>query len=217
MNYLAHLRLAGTSDDDRLGQFLGDFVKGSLNSHRDRYRPAILRGIQAHRAIDTFTDQHPLHRQSRQRLSPEYRRLSSVIIDISYDHFLSQHWHRYSSEPLPMFIDRAYQILLTHYAILPDRLQRVLPTLIQQDWLSTYSTVAGLGLTFQRVSRRLKYDLPLQAAHYAVLQAYDALEQDFLEFFPLLLAYATQFEQSAVAAIAPVNHGSKMNYRGSIV
>jgi len=203
MNYLAHLRLAGTSDDDRLGQLLGDFVKGSLNSHRDRYSPGILNGIQAHRAIDSFTDQHRLHRQSRQRLPADYRRLSGIIIDICYDHFLSQHWHHYSSEPLPLFIDRAYQTLLNHYTILPVRLQRALPIMIQQDWLSTYNTVAGLGLTFHRVSRRLKYESPLQTAHYAILQVYDALERDFLEFFPSLIAYADQLRSQGEWLPAP--------------
>jgi acyl carrier protein phosphodiesterase len=196
MNYLAHLRLAGASDDARIGQFLGDFVKGSLSRYGDRYRPSILRGIQAHRAIDCFTDCHPLHRQSRLRLPPAYRRLSGIIIDIGYDHFLSQHWHRYSSEPLPVFIDRAYQTLLAHQSILPDRLQRALPLIIQQNWLSTNYTVAGLGVTFQRVARRLSHPLPLQTAHYALLQIYDALEQDFLQFFPTLLVYAAKWERS---------------------
>ena len=89
MNYLAHLYLAGESDDSRLGNILGDFVKGNAAG---RYPPAILRGIMMHRKVDRFADHHPQSRSARQLISPARRRFAGVIVDICYDHFLSVHW-----------------------------------------------------------------------------------------------------------------------------
>ena len=64
MNYLAHLYLAEQTSEGLLGSLLGDFVKGRLES---RFPEAVRRGIVLHRAIDTFTDAHPLHLESRNR------------------------------------------------------------------------------------------------------------------------------------------------------
>ena len=58
MNYLAHLLLAEPSREGLLGSLLGDFVKGPLG---DRYPEQLRRGIVLHRAIDSFTDAHPMH------------------------------------------------------------------------------------------------------------------------------------------------------------
>ena len=77
MNYLAHLYLAEQSSEGLLGSLLGDFVKGRLD---DRYPETVRRGIALHRAIDSFTDAHPLHRESRNRIGGERRRYAGIII-----------------------------------------------------------------------------------------------------------------------------------------
>ena len=71
MNYLAHFRLAEQSSEGLLGSLLGDFVKGRLEN---RFPETVGRGIALHRAIDSFTDAHPLHLESRNRIGGERRR-----------------------------------------------------------------------------------------------------------------------------------------------
>lgn len=190
MNYLAHLRLAGRSPDIQLGNLLGDFVKGSLSAHATHYSPAIVQGLQMHREIDVFTDQHPIWRRSRHRISPTYQRFGGIFVDIFYDHFLAHHWSAFSTGSLDDFIADAYRLLQANHFLLPAHLQPVLPRLIAEDWLGTNQTIAGVGLTLGRVGRRLKRHCDLAVGQTELAQHYAELEADFLEFFPLLLSYA---------------------------
>ena len=57
MNYLAHTFLSGDSDQVRIGNFIGDYVKGSDFNF---YPEGIKKGIILHRHIDYFTDNHPV-------------------------------------------------------------------------------------------------------------------------------------------------------------
>ena len=55
MNYIAHIYLAEHTQTSKLGNFLGDFVKGpDLSS----LPVEIQTGIKFHRAIDSYTDSH---------------------------------------------------------------------------------------------------------------------------------------------------------------
>jgi len=56
MNYLAHCYLSGKNEDLLLGNFMTDFLQ---KKEERNYKDIVLLGIQLHRAIDTFTDQHP--------------------------------------------------------------------------------------------------------------------------------------------------------------
>jgi hypothetical protein len=78
MNYLIHFLLAGGDDELRLGNLLGDYVKGRVERFEqpgvtDRRRTS----IQVHRTIVTFSDRHPAVHRSKKILSAEYGRLSA--------------------------------------------------------------------------------------------------------------------------------------------
>ncbi len=87
MNYLAHFLLSGESTSILVGNFIGDLVRGNQFSTLD---PAIQRGIMLHRAIDRFTDAHPVVRRSKQRAQAVTGRYASVVIDVFYDHFMAR-------------------------------------------------------------------------------------------------------------------------------
>jgi len=53
MNFLAHLYLSGDNKEVRLGNFIGDAVKGNS---LDRFPEMIRAGIWLHREIDSYTD-----------------------------------------------------------------------------------------------------------------------------------------------------------------
>src|SRR5258708_857949 len=101
MNFLAHVYLSGDHSKVLVGNFIGDFVKGKYL--RDRYEPEIAKGIELHRAIDYFTDLHPIVRQSKNRLRPKYNHYSGIIVDIFYDHFLAANWNQDSEVTLPEY------------------------------------------------------------------------------------------------------------------
>jgi acyl carrier protein phosphodiesterase len=49
----------------------------------------IQNGITLHRAIDTFTDAHPVFREST-KVTFRYHHYAGVIVDVFYDHFLAK-------------------------------------------------------------------------------------------------------------------------------
>ena len=69
-----------------IGNFIADGIKGKKYLE---YPAAIQKGILLHRAIDSYTDSHPVVRQSSKRLHANYGHYSGVIVDILYDHFLA--------------------------------------------------------------------------------------------------------------------------------
>ena len=102
MNFLAHIYLSGDNDLIKIGNFMADGIRGK---QYENYPLEIQKGIILHRAIDTFTDAHPIFRQSTKRLHNNYHHYAGVIVDILYDHFLAKNWNKYSDEKLEDFVD----------------------------------------------------------------------------------------------------------------
>jgi acyl carrier protein phosphodiesterase len=186
MNYLAHIFLAADSPESRLGNLLGDFRKGldlaTLPS-------AIVDGIQQHQRVDIFTDTHPIVRQAKLLVQVDRRRFAGIFLDVFYDHYLSVHWSQYSPVPLRLFIDRFYDILISHQTLLPEPLQRSIPYIIDQDWLGCYGTTDGIALTLRRMSKRMRRTNPMADGILDLLEHYEAFDRSFLEFFPDLINY----------------------------
>ena len=100
MNHLAHLYLSQTNVDLMVGNFIADRVKGKdlLN-----YSESVQKGIEMHRAIDTFTDEHAVVMKSKKRLFPVYHKYAAVIVDMFYDHILAKNWEEYSPISLKLY------------------------------------------------------------------------------------------------------------------
>ncbi|MGE5657998.1 MAG: ACP phosphodiesterase [Actinomycetota bacterium] len=194
MNYLAHLFLAEKTAESRLGNLLGDFVKGNLESWQLHYSPEIIKGIKIHRQVDQFTDEHRIYIRSKRRISPINKVYSGIIIDIFYDHFLAKNWSFFSEENLQDFIKNIYGILKDNQPLLPVKLQQVLPRLMTEDWLNSYQTIEGIYLTLLRLSRRLKRENNLALALHDLVNHYQELEADFLTFFPEAIEYVERIQ-----------------------
>lgn len=189
MNFLAHLHLAEPTPESRLGNLLGDFVKGRPD---DRFSPAIWEGIMLHRRVDVFTDRHPDWKRSRERLRPELRRFAGIVIDVFYDHFLARHWGAFSTggESLDGFVSDCYATFERHRDWLPEETAAVVARMARQDWLRSYGEMAGIGRALDRLSRRSRR-LKILKGSVAELEAnYAAMEADFLAFYPDLRAFA---------------------------
>ena len=181
MNYLAHLLLAEQDPHGWLGALMGDFVKGAI----DPGLPAgIRRGIALHRRIDTFTDAHPVHRASRNRIVGARRRYAGIIVDLCYDHFLAIGWARHAALPLDEFTALVYGALARHRALLPPGLARVAPRMAAQDWLGSYRHLDAAGAALDGIATRSPRTAPLAGAIEDVRSRYRELEEDFEAFFP---------------------------------
>ena len=187
MNHLAHLALAGDDALERLGNLAGDFVKGTRESLAADVHPALLRGIEAHREIDRATDQHPVVRRAIDRL-PRRRLVNAITVDVLFDHFLHRHWNRFYDLAVSEFIAACYGELRAHRPLLPPRLQQAAPRMIEADWLNRTRTLAGVSAVIDRIARRLRQPQILLGAGAEVAEHADALEADFLAFYPDLIA-----------------------------
>lgn len=187
MNYLAHLYFAENSTESRLGVIMADFVKGPLGACP--YSPAIVEGIENHRMVDRFADGHPAVQASKRLVSPERRRFAGIIVDMCHDHFLAMHWNRYADLELSAFIERAYAALRGYQGTLPERLERMLHYMIEQDWLRSYRTTAGIGRALDGISSRIKRENTLRGGVEELERNYQALETHFLRFFPELIQH----------------------------
>lgn len=197
MNFLFHMLLSGTDDQLLLGNFMGDFVKGSL---QDRFAPRVRDGVQLHRRIDSYAEQHPLFRQSRHRLAPEYGLYRGVMVDLFYDYFLVNSWHAWSAEPFDRFLVRTRGVVEDNRAQLPVAMQPLVPVIFE-ELLPSYATVEGIGQALSRMSRRISRPNPLQGCEAELSRHHQALQSDFLAFTPDLCRFAADKD------LLPVNTG----------
>lgn len=183
MNYLAHAFLSGNDRDVLVGNFLADAAKGQTQ----HYTPGIRRGIKLHRIIDHFTDQHPIAQISRVRLQPKYHKYAGVIVDMFYDHFLARSWGEYSSITLEAFAVYTYEEVLKSFAILPIKLQRMLPYMIAYNWLVSYSDTEKLRRFFTGLSKRTKFYSGMEHCVDDLEKDYLLYQKEFVLFFPDLV------------------------------
>lgn len=193
MNYLAHVFLAEDNYESRVGNFLGDFVKGRLKT---QYSPGILKGIKTHRKVDVFTDSHEIIKNSRRFVSPERRRWAGVILDIIFDHFLSKHWSEFSNVDLDDFISRFYNDLRKFNNSEYNNLDFDFEKIVRKDWISKYRDIEGLEFVFMRLSKRVRVDNPLEGSQHELLDNYTELEENFLIFFPELIEYVEEVRET---------------------
>jgi len=189
MNFLAHIYLSGENELVTIGNFVADGVRG--NKYK-LYLAEIQAGIVLHREIDTFTDAHPIFRQSTKRLHKPYGHYSGVIVDIFYDHFLAKNWNSYSDVTLADYIDDFYKSLNNSIDILPDRFKRITPIMIEGNWLLSYATIDGIQLVLNGMNRRTKGRSKMNEATKELKEHYKVFEEDFTVFFKELIEYSTE-------------------------
>ncbi|MCB1871907.1 MAG: DUF479 domain-containing protein [Gammaproteobacteria bacterium] len=195
MNYLAHLFLGGDEPQRRLGSLIADFTRGRMETLAKHYPEKVLQGISVHRQVDLFTDRHEGVSCSKRRFSPLRRRYAGIIIDVLHDHYLSRHWEKYSDKSRELFIADAYQLLLDYWQYLPERMRKVAPLMIEQDWLGSYHHIDAIGAVYERMSRRLRRPNTLAGTLKEVQMHYTELERDFETFFPDILAHADRINK----------------------
>lgn len=185
MNFLAHAFLSGNDEHLLIGNFIADFVKGK--AALARFDERIQRGIALHRAIDAFTDLHPIVSKSKNRLRPKYRHYSGVIIDVFYDHFLAKNWADYHPKLLSDFAFETYAVIMNHTNVLPENVKYFFPYMVRENWFMRYTTPEGINLSLTGMSRRTPYESKMDEATVELVRYYGEFEEEFRGFFPLLV------------------------------
>ncbi|MNV63317.1 Acyl carrier protein phosphodiesterase [compost metagenome] len=189
MNYLAHLHLGGQRPGQLLGSLYGDFVKGRLQG---QFAPEIEGAIQLHRSIDVFTDRHPQVDVALSRFSLTRRRYAGIVLDVFFDHCLARDWRLYADRPLELFTSDVYRVLSSERQ-LPERLAKIAPHMVANDWLGSYQEFEVLEQVLRGISRRLTRPEELAAAMQELRRLYEPLSEDFRLFYPQLQDFARNY------------------------
>ncbi|WP_335974975.1 acyl carrier protein phosphodiesterase [Gaetbulibacter jejuensis] len=189
MNFLAHIYLSGDNEFVTIGNFIADGIRGK--SYK-KFPIDVQIGILLHREIDTYTDAHPIVRQSTKRLHKNYSHYSGVIVDILYDHFLAKNWKDYSNVPLEVYVEQFYDSLEANFEMLPNRTQRMLPHMIADNWLLSYAKIEGIQRVLDGMNRRTKNISGMNTATNELKQYYAEFESEFTSFFEELRAFTKQ-------------------------
>ena len=113
MNYLAHAYRSFHLPDILVGNMISDFVKGKK---KYEYSEGILKGIDLHRSIDTFTDEHEATKQA-------------ILADIKTDFDQATG----AIVLLPRDAKKAVKTALLYYEALYRQLEHTPATKLQQE------------------------------------------------------------------------------------
>jgi acyl carrier protein phosphodiesterase len=170
----------------KVGNFIGDWIKG--NDYKN-YPADIQKGILMHRSIDSFTDNHPIARLSKNRLNDDYHKYSGIIIDIFYDHFLACNWKKYSDIELVDFTKELNNCLMANMNFLPKELHDFIPSFMRRRWLESYATLKGIEKVLQGMSRHTSLPDKTTNAIDILKTHYESLKEEFFMYFPQLVAH----------------------------
>jgi acyl carrier protein phosphodiesterase len=186
MNYLAHCYLSFSKPELIIGNFIADSIQGN---RFEGLTEGIIKGINLHRKIDSFTDDHPIYLTSKHRFSKDFGKYSGVLMDMIYDHFLAKNFAHYSQISLQEYCSDLYKFLHTQHAILPEPAKRFYGYMTEHNVLFNYSSIQGIELVLTHLSHRIRHRYQLNEAIPLLLKQYDEIEEEFFIFFDELKAY----------------------------
>lgn len=195
MNYLAHAYLSFHQPSLITGNLIADFVKGKQQLLQ--YEPGIQQGIRIHRAIDTFTDQHPVTGTAKQFFRQACGLYSGVFTDLVYDHFLATDSSRFTEDSLYAFAAEVYEGIAKQESTLPPGFMRMFTYMRQYNWLYNYRNNDGMERAFRGITQRAKYLETSPAVIFAVfIEHYEALRTCYEAFFPALQTHVENLLQT---------------------
>jgi acyl carrier protein phosphodiesterase len=187
MNFLAHSYLSFQQPEILIGNMISDFVKGRKKFD---YSAAIQKGIQLHRDIDTFTDDHPASKEAKLFLKPAVGLYSGAFIDVVYDHFLALDQQQFMQADLQEHCINTYKVLNENNHALPAKFQLMLPYMTSQNWLFNYQHLWGIENSFGGVARRAIYLNSSSEVFELFKDNYNELQKCYNEFFPQVKTFA---------------------------
>jgi acyl carrier protein phosphodiesterase len=187
LNFLAHCLLSFDNEALLLGNFIADDIKGK--KYQD-FPIDIQKGILLHREIDTFTDSHPLVKETKILFRPVFDKFSGPLVDIFYDHLLAIHWNQYSDTPLRTFTDWAYNSLQKNIILIPEESRYFLDYVHQHDILFAYKEKKAIIQVLNGMTERYHSPYILSNGYPIFEENREAIENQFAEFMPQMISHA---------------------------
>jgi acyl carrier protein phosphodiesterase len=191
MNYLAHAYLSFNEPEILAGNMISDFVKGK---NKFDYSLTIQQGIALHRAIDQFTDFHPVTQEAKSYFKKDYRLYSGAFVDVVFDHFLANDKNEFfNDKELDSFCQSTYHNLQNNSSVFPEKFLQMLPYMKKQNWLFHYGSREGIEKSFGGLVRRAVYLSESAIAFSIFNNYYQELEKCYQLFFPEIKKFSAQY------------------------
>jgi acyl carrier protein phosphodiesterase len=195
MNYFAHLVLSQPTLESTVGNLLGDFARGLDQSALD---PAVLAGLNNHRAVDRFTDSYIRATGIKQCFSPDRRRFAGIALDVYFDHLLIKHWHEFDARNLNDVIVEFYARMEGGRALMPgSEMRRVTSRMISDDWFGSYRDIDSVAEALDRIAMRIRFANQFGNVIEDLRRHEDTILELFVDFFPVLKAHVSSLALEA--------------------
>ncbi len=203
MNHLAHFHLAWPEKALLAGAIEGDYRKGPLGSER---QDAVTRGVQLHRLIDAYTDQHPDLAALRREFSPGLRRYAGILLDLCFDHYLSLHWRAFADVELQEFNEQVLTVQEKEQQLLGASSRRAVQRFRQYRVLTRYGDWDMVTASAARVGERLRRANPLHDVEDELAGLRPSIERAFLDFYPQLARHVGEWRSTTVDRIVAADN-----------
>jgi len=152
MNHLAHLYLSSDNEEEMVGQFIADAVKGN---DFNLYRTDIRKGILLHRWVDSFTDTHDLVKELRAAYRPNLGLYSGVLIDLVFDHYLAKDFQSHSGRELEEVQQFTFCGLNKHEESFPDKMKHYFFHMKDKEFMMKYAHPDGMAVIVRQMGNRI--------------------------------------------------------------
>lgn len=187
MNHFAHLVLSQPTVESTVGNLLGDFARGIDQAELSR---PVRAGLQNHRAVDRFTDSHPLIFELKNRFSAQRRRFAGVALDIYFDHLLINYWDRFEVGTPEQATEKFYRRMKAGQSLMPgEDMQRVTMRIVRYDWFGCYRDIGSIAESLDRVAGRIRFANHFDNAIEDLQSNHWEIRNAFFEFYPQLKAH----------------------------
>ena len=195
MNYFAHLVLSQPTLESTVGNLLGDFARGIDQSALD---PAVLAGLNNHRAVDRFTDSYIRASEIKQCFSPGRRRFAGIALDVYFDHLLMNHWYEFDARNLNDVIAEFYARMEGGQVLMPNsEMRRVTSRMISDDWFGSYRHIDSVAEALDRIAMRIRFPNQFGNVIEDLRRHEDRILKLFIDFFPELKAHVSSLALEA--------------------
>ena len=180
MNHLAHLYLSSDNEEEMVGQFIADAVKGN---DFNLYGSNIRNGILLHRWVDSFTDTHDLVKELRAEYRPKLGLYSGVLIDMVFDYFLAKDFQIHSGKDLAEFQQFTFSVLNKHEEIFPEKMKNYFFHMKDKEFMMKYAFSEGMALIVRQMGMRIPRGESLIEAGDFFFDHVEVASNYFPEFF----------------------------------
>ena len=184
MNHFAHLVLSQPTVESTVGNLLGDFARGV---DADSLPVAVRAGLINHRAVDRYTDSHPLVLDMKLHFSQRRRRFAGIALDIYFDYLLLTHWELFDKRELDELIAEFYRRMAAGQTLMPgEDMRRVTRRMIDYNWFGSYREIDSIAESLDRVAARIRFANDFDNAIEDLQRNHESIRDSFLEFYPQL-------------------------------